>query len=59
MAAVDLNLSDEQATGRACIACGKPGDQSDGRRVGVVDGTPVWACVEGCMQLIGILGGRS
>lgn len=53
----DMNLTDDQAEGRACIACGKPGDLADGPEyVGSVGGVPVWACLGGC-QLIARMGG--
>jgi hypothetical protein len=51
MSGKDMTLTDAQAEGRACIACAKPGDASEGQRVGTVDGTPVWACFGGCVVI--------
>jgi hypothetical protein len=44
-----MDLSDEQAEGRACVSCGKPGNLDDGQKVGTCEGHVIWACHGGCV----------
>jgi hypothetical protein len=52
-----MNLTDEQAEGRACVSCHKPGTVADGQRVGTCEGHVIWACLGGCVIIASMAGG--
>jgi len=49
-------ITEEAAAGEECVSCGKPGEAKDGKVVGHVDGTAVWACFGGCVVIAAMSG---
>lgn len=50
-----MTLTDAQADGHACVACGEPGRAEDNIQVGSGDtGAPIWACPGRCVLMAGL-----